>query len=160
MNRILDLVKNDLVCIYVDKENPEKFWLGFIIGYDNQFLLLERVDGGGRSDGISVIKTSEIYAVETRNAYTNKFRGVAERIFEMELFNHEGVMQEFMNCLIVENEMVCIETNNSDCADVTGIVKEVIDGWICVEAYDGEIRDGIAYCRLENITSIDIMETL
>ncbi|MCR5736517.1 MAG: hypothetical protein K6G64_02580 [Eubacterium sp.] len=158
MNRILDLVKNEIVCVFRDKKNTANFYVGFVLGYDDDNLLLECLNQEGEKEGIAIIKNKDIYLIETKNEYIDEIKDKCDRPSMMDMYDHEDVLQELFNYLIVENEMVCIETNHSDQIDLRGVVKEIIDGWIRVNIYreDGnEERDGVSYCRIEDISMID-----
>jgi hypothetical protein len=54
----------------------------------------------------------------------------------------------------MKKKIVDIEINGSESVDLQGIVVDIIDDCIELEAYNNENKDGKAYCRLDSITMI------
>ena len=154
MKKILELVKNEIICVYKDKRNTETFFLGYILGFDDSFLLLESIDTYGFVDDICIIKIEDIYLIEVNNKYIEDIIKQGPKKINVNLDNSNNVFQNYLKYIINEKKMVDIETNGSEKVNLHGIVLDVIDDCIELEAYENEIKDGKAYCRIENISMI------
>lgn len=154
MEKIIELVKNEIVCLYKDKNNTEKFFLGYIIAFNEAFLLFENIDEEGFVDGISVVRIEDIYLIETNNKYISNIMKKNPKKIDYRFEKSNDILCDFLRYIIDEKKIVDIETNGSESVDLHGIVVDIIDDWIELEVYENNDMDGKSYCRLDTITMI------
>lgn len=155
MKRIIESVKDNVVCLYKDRAHTEKFFVGYIIGYDDTYLLFECLDEDGTIDGVSVIRVEDIYLIETNNSYIDEIEKKGPKKIIIDVDNNNNIFQQYLEYVIKERKIVDIETNSSEKVDLHGVIIDIIDGWVKLEAYDEDAKDGVSFCRLENISMID-----
>lgn len=69
------------VNIYTDPEDCDRFTIGYILGIDDDFILMNEIDAGGLNDGFSLISLNDIFRFETDKLYYQRL---------MKLYHYKG----------------------------------------------------------------------
>lgn len=138
----------ELCEIYSDVSDNDKFYVGYILAYDEQFLMIAQIDKYGHYDGISCILARDIMRIQVKTVYLKtilklmQYYNTDVKTASFEDFSF-GNLMEFVKI----NRKICeIELADSARADVVGYVKKynpkkhtVIVSLISVDGeYDGE----------------------
>lgn len=151
--------EKQLVCLYKEVKNTEKFFLGIVqkVVYDK--LLFESVDLEGNSDGFMVINIDDIFLIEIDNIYIknikDKLRETIQDVLVDFKYNGSDLLEGFIHYVFEKEKMVEVELLNSSAVDIRGKVINIENKNIEVEAIDDNgDYDGKSYCRIKDITMI------
>lgn len=119
--------KNKELCeIYSDISNNDKFMVGYIIAYDEQFLIITQIDQYGKYDGFACILMRDVIRIQVKTSYL-------ARILKLIQYQNTNLKtMSFENCIldniiefVKKNSRVClIELCNSAVVDIIGYIKE------------------------------------
>ena len=151
--------KEKIVCIYTNKKDTEKFYIGTIKKILSNKLLFESMNLDGEIDGFMVVYIEDIYLIEVDNLYIDDMihkRGnqiKSENYYIPEISG--DLLIDFIHNIISMKTVVEIELNNSSSVDIRGQIRTIIDKYIEVDSLnDNDECDGRAYCRVNDISMI------
>ncbi len=71
--------KHTAVSVYSDREEADRFSVGYVLGVSDEELLLALISPAGRYDGYSLLKLNQIYRVNECGLYEQKIVGLYEK---------------------------------------------------------------------------------
>lgn len=151
------LAERQIVSIH-SSEDSEYFLVGYIIGMDEEYTLVQHINADGRYDGYVLIKTADIYQCGYDDEYTKRI----EKLYYIRGKKHEeielksgDILKAFMDWATKKDFVVSIQ-NEEENVNIQGIVKDVDAENIIIQALtdDGKY-DGMVYMDISYITRID-----
>ena len=132
-----ELVNSKELCaVYSDSVRTTKFCVGHILGIDDEFYLIERVDPFGLQDGLGCSRIGEIIKVERDNVY---LKNLAKLIhYHKQKAIPKISCGDDMKLSLIDyaqkHKKVCeFELCESDNKDIIGFVKSYKDGLLTVQ---------------------------
>lgn len=126
---------NSLVSIYTNKNDYDKFSVGYILSVTEEYILIEHLNMRGEFDGHSVRETNSVYRVEQGGMYLEK---IAKLNRAKEVINKTHAIITQGNVLIntikyaIKNKLmanICIDENSTD---ITGYIIDFFENHIKV----------------------------
>ena len=143
-----------LVSIYLDKENTEKFFLGFLSAIDEDSYILSSYTPSGYEDGFIWGKIENIYRVDSDGKYEKKMlcliHSHEKTVSPLSAFSEKNNLCELLTLSLEKGAFVMIELLDSGYDDVCGIVKSIESDACCITSideygdYDGECVVGFS----------------
>ncbi len=160
--KMVELLETKQIVSIHSSEDSEYFLVGYLIGLDEEYTLLQHINADGRYDGYVMISTADIYRCEYDDEYTNRI----EKLYRIRGKKHEDVELEygntliaFMNWTIKKNYVVSIQ-NEEENINIQGLIKEINAENIVIQVInDNGEYDGITYMDISYITRIDCDST-
>ena len=153
---IFEKLKNnkELVCLYCNKYNLENFMCGYILGYDNNFVLFNGVTPDGEDDGIILRKQDDIVMLEYCNLYTEELKKVVlSSGYKLQKELNKNIMMDILSYAKERNLIVSIQLKNSAVIAIQGFVYSFSDVILIVHSVDTNgYDDGFSVCKLNDIT--------
>lgn len=146
-----------VVSVYSDKDAPEVFRVGVILGCDPKRTVLYCLDETGAISGIKLILTDNIYCVQYCDAYTQEIAAKwnGEIPIPTEVFEQESdAAKALLSYLQAHDQAVSVELHNSGTWDVSGTIFSIEADAVVLAAMDGDAADGWCVLRYDAITEI------
>jgi hypothetical protein len=149
---------DEILEIYTNVSDPEKFSSGFVCAISDMELLLCHIHPSGLYDGYMVKEISSIYRLN----YNTKYCGKLRKLWTINGRKHHEVAQvstnQYLNLLYhaLNNRLVVsVELLDSSFSNIIGLVKRIEGESITFEEYDeyGEF-DGVSIICLKDITHL------
>ena len=145
---------DEMISIYYDFDNPDTFTLGYLLGIDENNVLVNRVDRYGEENGFCVINSDNIYNFEQDKMYIEKI----ETLFNLKqqkrkyISNPTGNPMENFLKDASDNHWL-IQVNEDDY--YIGYVQEFSDQVLTTEKIDnyGD-RIGVASLDMDHVNSL------
>lgn len=160
MNNLLkDLTNSNTACgVYTNWEDKDKFSVGYIIGYDEEFFVMEKIDPYGRQDGISCKLIKDVFKVETDSVYCknieklfylhNRYRYISTTFTENVALNVLKYAKE-------AHKICGIEIGESGAFDVIGFIADICNDKVTIDTVSTSgLPDGTSYIDLNDISEI------
>ena len=147
---------NEIVSLYTNFNEPDKFWAGFIGRISDEFLMLNSISSSGRYEGFRINKISDIYKIE----FGGKYQGKLKRLYLLQNQKHEtvnNISEDLISDLLIfareKKLVVTIQTRDSGYDDVIGYVEDMADETIKIKLLDefGD-EDGFSVLNKNDIT--------
>ncbi|MGI6745871.1 MAG: hypothetical protein ACOX45_07000 [Acutalibacteraceae bacterium] len=146
------------ISLYTDNEDTEKFSLGFVQEFSNDYVLIDSITPFGFYDGYTIKSYKDIYRLEHKDKY-------GEKVYKLYLLHeqkHQIVDLKTDNLIFdlihfaYENSLVvAIELHDSKIDDLIGFVSDIQDSMVTIEQLDSDGRnDGESVVSLEDITCV------
>lgn len=142
-----------VISIYIDKENTDKFFTGYIGAYNDTEVLIKHISRHGLYDGYIIIRKDDIYQQDCDGIYQNKI----ETLYHAKDQTHENieihddkVLQSALEFARKKGYAINVELQDTS---ISGFVKEYDENTVCLDVikeYDCA-SDGISEIRLEEI---------
>ncbi len=145
--------ENRLLSVYEEKDNPSKFWVGYVKGLDGENIYLDLVGENGSDEGFSLIKWEGIHQVDYDDRYLRRIQFLHENNFLLPDRDHE---EEEENAFLHDTGA---EENSSDI--LGSLIQSVIENNILVEVdffYDNWIR-GYIIDYQENSILVEVISS-
>ena len=158
IEKIKELKEKQEVCnIYHDENDTLRFSVGFILGYDEKFFVIESIDPNGKSDGFKCGLMDSIIKIESSTNYTNNI-GKLFKFYEQNRNNlivNEDMVLDLLNFAKQNNKICSIILCESNNDDIVGFVESVENDLLNIRQINenGE-NDGSAFLDLGRISGI------
>lgn len=144
--------KENLYSIYLDCEDTNVFYVGKLIGIDEDYILLQSVNPFGEDDGIICFKKCNVYRIDYNGIYENNISKLTQfTSYDIELKDNIIInLLEFAkhHNYIIEFELYDNEENNTK-----GYVKDITDNQVTIRLIDESGRnDGETIILIESIS--------
>lgn len=145
-----------MVEIYTDIEDGEKFSVAKVLDVSEDYTILANVSPNGMNDGFSLIKTEDIYQLNTETRYIQNI----EKLYKAKKQNHlkididnEDLLIGFLEFAQKNRCPILMELFESSI--VQGFVKDISEDIVIVSNLtdDGD-PDGESFFKLEDISFI------
>lgn len=148
---------NRLVEIYTNV-GEDNFSLGFVLAFNENYLLLQSVSPYGEESGIYLYCINEIVKVETNTLYCKKIKKLIS-IKNTKFPKYKNINEDFMLWLLQNSKtyskIIQVQLLQSNCCDVMGIVKELTNDTCLIAKIDHYgFKDGISEIKIADISSI------
>jgi len=146
-----------LVEIYTDKNNPDSFCFGFIIGFDSDFIFINAVSCHGETDGLTIRRLKDIYRVEYDGDYEKRLA----KLFNLkkQAFDCYPVLNDLNTLLktVIEDKVILTITTGDfeNHIVVAGIIEKVVNNKIYFREIKNDCQSGIAVFATEDIYDIN-----
>lgn len=127
VNYVKKYCKNKDLCeIYSDTSNSDKFVVGYIVAYDEQFLIINQIDQYGYYDGMFCTLIRDIIRIQVKTIYL-------ARILKLIQYHNTNIQavsfkdyswDNLMEFVKINHRICLIELCNSAIVDIVGYVKE------------------------------------
>ncbi len=150
------LDKKELIGIYWDSDDPDRFDLGFIAAMDEDDLVLAAISTDGRYDGYQLIHIQDIFQIEYQSKYIEKItklHGMRKRKHKPVEFGDDFVLSLLK--FAKENDLI-VNIRVEDCDDSNdGFVLEADEEnlKLCIVTSVGK-ADGMMDIDIASITDI------
>ena len=146
------------ISLYTNQANTNKFEVGYLVGFDHDNFILERVSQEGKRDGYLFGRTPLIYRIERDTIYLRKIlKLMAFNGFEKHdiCFDQKDLLSNFIEFAYKEQKIMSVELFDSNNQDIIGTVSEFTSEFCTVNQISeyGE-PDGYSTFRLEDISYI------
>jgi len=148
--------QKNIVSLYTNDEDTEKFSLGFVQGVSNDYVLLASITPYGFYDGYIIKNYNDIYRVESNDKYGES----KKKLYNLRSQNHaiiENKTDNLILCILeyalINHLVVSVELHDSGNNDLQGFVSNIEDGKIWIDQLDpyGQ-SDGKGIALIEDIT--------
>ncbi len=146
----------NIVSIFDDYENTDKFSAGFIVDISDDHILLEHVSPYGLYDGFMVKEIKNVYRI----TYCGKYERKLDYLYKVQKQSHSKIKSlsdsVLMNLLLhaQNNKLVTtVELFDSELEDIQGYVSNISEELIVFDTVDdyGKI-DGKSIIKINDIT--------
>lgn len=149
---------DEILEIYTNVSDPEKFSAGFVCAVSDKELLLCHIHPSGLYDGYMVKEISSIYRLNYKTKYCDKLRKLWKINGRKHLEVAQGSSNQYLNLLnhALNNRLVVsVELLDSSFSNIDGLVKRIEGESVTFEEYDqyGEF-DGVSIICLNDITHL------
>ncbi|MEQ6125320.1 hypothetical protein AAON49_14015 [Pseudotenacibaculum sp. MALMAid0570] len=158
-------IKNrTFVSVYSDQENVDKFSMGIVVSFDDDFLLLKKVSPEGNYDGFSILLIEYIYCIEFEDDYIKRKSSlVKENISEIHLKIQKSLSDNFRFDKAIklskeQNFLCCIDLifNRS----FIGYIQDFDDTNVVISNIDDNHKqDGYSLFRLIEIEKMSFFSS-
>jgi len=141
MREILGKLKGsqELCSMYADGDDLEKFAVGFVTDFDDDFVLFERVSPEGKNDGIKCELIDRVVKIGVSDKYTAQI----EKLHQ----HHKQKRHKKVDCTdgvvvgilryAMNNAVICaVELCESDSYEATGFVKGIDGDIVTITSID------------------------
>ena len=150
----------EFVSVYTDILS-DSFGIGFILGSNNDHLLLQSIDVYGQIYGLTIYNIKEIVKIEKDTPYSHKIlklmqlKGVKKP--EINIATSKNLLLWVLEKAKNENEIVNVQLQQSHQCDITGFLKS-IDSTSCEILQIDNLGNavGSVYFLLEDISSFHV----
>lgn len=137
----------------------EKFYVGRVLGLDEEFVLMHILSKYGRDEGFALFSLEDITSVQVDTIYLKKTLCLSGRWSAQRKLPSvtDGNLLEFLLNYARENGLgVSVELRDEEPEDYLGIVESCTDGILTLRQVGlyGE-DDGVAYVRMDEIGRVD-----
>ncbi len=165
MIEILDKLceEGTLTSIYSDRDDYDRFSVGYILSLDSDNVLLEHISPNGIFDGFSIVKKEDIYRLENEGLYLEKIKLLnkikKEKRHNLPIKTDGCLLLNFID-YIVENNIFAKISINADSPDIMGYIVEASNTDIIVIQinYYGKY-DGKTFLLIDDIERIEIEDS-
>lgn len=160
LSEVLNQAKlnGEIVALYGDRDETTKFEVGYIVEFDKDYFILERVTPAGKSDGYLLDRMQSIYHVELGTLYLKKmlrlinYNGIKR---QKNLFDKNDLLLSFIKFAFQDKKIMSIELCDSSNRDIIGRVKKFdSDSCTVTQITDFGEQNGYSTCNLADISSI------
>ncbi len=150
----------DIVSIYSNYEDTEKFSVGRVLAVNDDDTVLYAYSPYGRYDGYLLKKTDSIFLIETGGSYLEKIAILSDKNcddFKKEIrkFESSDLVNELLNFAQENSLIVSIELLDSGITDVQGFVDKSENESVIINAVDDYgYSDGTSAVNFRDITFI------
>jgi hypothetical protein len=147
-----------LCCVYLDDRDLTKFSVGYVIGADDEFFLVEAIDPSGNADGLFAAVIEHIVKIEVEDAYAKRIKKLFyhKRQSRYENFSCGGDILGGMLQYAQKHKKICsFELCDSGKKDIVGYVSEFDEEGetVKVQALDGDGQDdGVTIADVGTVT--------
>ncbi len=137
-----------------------KFWCGYIVDFNNDFIIIQHFSKHGLADGFILEKTENIESLDIDNNYSKSFQKLASKIENnyndisiLEIPTTENWQYELLSKQELKKKAVDISFTED--FTICGKIMEIDSDFVKIEPIEdlGEL-DGYSIYRLEDIDSI------
>ena len=152
--------KNILCEIYNDKSDSSKFFLGYIIAYDERVMIVENISSNGVHDGYYCLPLESIFRICWDTVYIRNF----VKLLAGKDFKRGNLKLDVKNLLsgflaqIKSSKILCnVELYNDELSELTGYLEDADEVNLLVNLINTDgLSDGKALIRLEDISCVSI----
>lgn len=153
---------NKLIAVYTNKDNTEKFSVGYILEQIEEGLLIASYDSNGLQDRIILLNLNDIFMIETDSLYLkkmykliNNFKFINSEKFVFKRNNDFSLLYNLLNQCFEEKKLITIKSIFG--FDVSGLITEQNDDVVIIQEISnyGE-EDGLVCIKIEDIEKIGI----
>lgn len=154
--------KNSFISVYTNKENTEIFSIGIVCDFDDDFILLKKVNLEGSFDGFSILLIEDVYLIEWNDAYLKKMQliikndivGIEKEVQKLLLANLR--FDDFIKLCLIKNFFISI--NSIYDIGFMGYVKNYDGENIVLNNIDSYNKnDGFSLFKISEIEKISLM---
>jgi hypothetical protein len=159
LNKILEQSKEakQIVGFYTYKDEDE-FWAGYVLDYNDEFVLIQHLSKLGLKDGIVLMKVDNIKSVETDEDYLNAIwllmdnPLVNQTIKDAPIPVEENWQQAMLKANPTPDKVVSLNISDEV---IYGIIREFDDNYMSVRRVGSSGADeGILIYKMEDINSM------
>ncbi|GHU98680.1 hypothetical protein FACS1894211_02810 [Clostridia bacterium] len=149
-----------LCCVYLDDRDLNKFAVGYVIGVDDEFFLVEAIDPSGNGDGVFAAVIEHIVKLEVEDSYVKRIKKLFyhKKQSRYETLSFGGEILEGMIKHALKYKKICsFELCDSGRLDIVGYVSEFDEEAeiVKVQALDRDGQDdGVTATEIRNITEM------
>lgn len=148
----------ELIEIYSDKENSNKFIVGKVIGVTESEVLLQLVDPNGQFDGYLAMYQSSIYKICEKTAYLKTISLLYDGDDNLSANNEEDLMVFLAKFAFDKEDIITVEIKFSGLEDSIGLIKEINNQYMVIEAISEEGKSvGKEYIAFSAMTEISCL---
>lgn len=136
MMLLQSICTNDLVGIYDDTEEPDKFFVGYILHADNDGILIAAISSRGEDDGFVAIKSEEVFRIEKNSKYINCIKAITEVQAPVCKWMTGNIFGDLLQYAKQNHFVVSIQLLSRTSSTIDGFVKEIEDGVVTIEILD------------------------
>ena len=148
--------KGQMIAIYTDTE--EWFGAGYLLGMDDEIVMIRGLSTDGSDDGITLYRREELVKIETETQYLQRLQKLCLRNETPQ--SAQTVPCDLKGALKYASQqkwIVEVQLLASHQCDALGWVDAVDDAYCCICQLDRFGRkDGKAYFALDDISSIKL----
>lgn len=157
--KLKELVDTQQICsVYTDLDATNKFAVGYILQFNENYFVMESIDQYGKSDGVFCSLVDNIIKIETNSIYNE----CIQKLFE---FSNQiryrytkakgDILVGLIDHIIANKKLSTIELCNSGTDDTVGFIKRVDKETIEIEVIDqyGK-KDGTQKITIADISHI------
>lgn len=156
-------IEKQLIAISTDKDDTDKFAVGFVKNFDDTTLVLQAVDPEGTNDGLIIINIDDIYIVNIGDKYLEQlslFHDKSNELSKEEIFEMTSNKKTVLFLSIIEkciSEKLLISINLIYDRGIIGYINESDDEFISITnvTESGE-TDGVSCVKISDIERIYI----
>lgn len=159
-NKILNAYKNKkLIGIYTDSNNPDSFFVGYILHVDELSYILYEVSPYGKFDGYSSNLIEDIIKLEEDSIYLNNINKLISyyniEVNDIIIDKSRPIIFGFLEFIKSTKKICSVLSYNSDIYDIVGFVKKYNNESIEILQIDSDSNvDGVVQINLDNIEKI------
>lgn len=139
------------LAIFDDYENPDDFYVGFLLALDSEFVLINAIDKYGEEDGFRAIAVDDIFSIQEYTLYINRLM----RLFHLKNQHRVEIAAGSENALHnllqhAKSKQLSIEINGDE--NQMGYVTDFDRDTLTIHATNHYCDDlGLSYFTINNI---------
>ncbi len=155
--------ERELAAIYSDRDDCDRFSVGYILNIDHSRILIEHIGPNGVFDGYSIINSDYIFRIETESAYLDKIRTLNklknEKMHGSPLKSSENLLIDFIDHIIANGIFVKMSID-LDSLDIKGYIDEKSGDILTIrQVSDYGNYDGKTFISIDDIERISIEDS-
>ena len=169
MKDILAEIKEakELCEVYTNEECTTKFSVGYVLAFDDDYVVLKMYDPNGHYDGIGCFSTDSIYEIDTDSNYLKALEKLIKHYVEYGECRIDAIdnIDKILSLIKTENRICEIGLCNSHNADVVGFIKKLSNMTIAIDRIDEHgkksghanvLRDAIDFLSFDSADMIKL----
>lgn len=149
--------KDKLYEIYANDIDTDTFWVGYIVGKDEEFLLIQCLDFYGNYDGITCLPNETVFSLREDTVYLKSI----EKLAKIRCTSVENVYPEkdLMNSIVEQihrNKRICTLRLCGDDFEIDGYISSVDDETLTMSLVDDKgNNDGTCVVELDRVSLVN-----
>jgi len=123
---------NILLSIYTDKDDTDKFLVGYVCEFDNDFILIKKITPNGVFDGFSSLLIGDVYSIEYNDSYINKI----QHNIKGDIINLRKDVEILLESNFRFDDIIRLSMDMHYCLSINSIFDRTFIGYI--KDFDGE----------------------
>jgi hypothetical protein len=152
------------VSVSTDKDNTDRFTVGFILNIDEETILLNSINPDGYDDGLILININDVYLIEYDDLYLKQLRFIHENSIELSkkatinlpsINENEDIFYKMLDKC--QEEGILISINLSYGIGLTGVIKKIDSEFVILQSInESGQEDGVTCFKISDIIRIFI----
>jgi len=150
-----EMAKKKMVSLYTDTSETDKFAVGFILGVNDDFLLLNSIETNGMNDGLYLMQLEDVFRVSFDGEYEEKIKKLYEMQGQKPMPNmqDDDLFSVFFTYAKNNSMIVSLKVCDSEVYDISGLVEEISGETIRLKCFSNYGKDdGISIIKNDHIT--------
>ena len=163
MKDIFEYLKeqNELCEIYDENSESGRFFVGYILSYDEDFVFFQSISTSGKEDGIQCRIRESIVKIQTKTLYLKDIQKIMKNNNEgmslLDLIIEHDNLMGILEWAKKENRICTIILEQNRDESILGKIENIGDKYVEVQLFDEHgNEDGICYFLYSTITDIRV----